>query len=254
MQILHPFVGSVQQYFQEIADPDRYRPDHCPLCDNHRPLTAHGFYSRTLVDVAFDGVIRVRRYLCRCCKRTVSLLPDLALPYLRFGIAVIALFLIARLLLGRTLGAAAVAATLPNMPYQRGQFWVRRFRQQAERLCAGAGGVGHSPACSGLHPPRLAHAPVHRLDRRPPVPVCRPAMPPVGLAGVSRSSRAGGRAPPLGAAHLRPHTQLLPGAGDASGLCFWLRRSSPWMPKAEKIALFRFGAICVAGAGTVAAW
>ena len=79
MQILHPFVGSVQQYFQEIADPDRYRPDHCPLCENHRPLTAHGFYSRTLVDVSFDGVIRVRRYLCRCCKRTVSLLPDFAL-------------------------------------------------------------------------------------------------------------------------------------------------------------------------------
>ena len=22
------------------------------------------------------------------------------------------------------------------MPYQRGQFWVRRFRQQAEKLCA----------------------------------------------------------------------------------------------------------------------
>ncbi len=136
MQILHPFVGSVQQYFQEIADPDHYRPDHCPLCENHRPLTAHGFYSRTLVDVAFDGVIRVRRYLCRCCKRTVSLLPNFALPYLRFGIAVIALFLIARLLLGRSLGAAAVTATLPNMPYQRGQFWVRRFRHQAERLCA----------------------------------------------------------------------------------------------------------------------
>jgi hypothetical protein len=31
------------------------------------------------VDVTFDGVIRVRRYLCRFCKRTVSLLPDFAL-------------------------------------------------------------------------------------------------------------------------------------------------------------------------------
>jgi transposase-like protein len=137
VQILHPFVGSVQQYFNEIADPDRYRPDHCPQCDAHRPLSAHGFYSRTVVDVEYDGVIRVRRYLCRCCKRTVSLLPEFTLPYLRFGIALIALFLIARLLLGRTLGAAAVAATLPDMPYQRGQFWVHRFRQQAERLCAG---------------------------------------------------------------------------------------------------------------------
>ena len=25
---------------------------------------------------------------------------------------------------------------LPGMSYQRGQFWVRRFRSQAERLCA----------------------------------------------------------------------------------------------------------------------
>jgi hypothetical protein len=31
-----------------------------------------------LVDIAFDGTIRVRRYLCHCCKRTVSLLPEFA--------------------------------------------------------------------------------------------------------------------------------------------------------------------------------
>jgi len=24
----------------------------------------------------------------------------------------------------------------PGMPYQRGQFWIRRFQKQAERLCA----------------------------------------------------------------------------------------------------------------------
>src|SRR5437016_1235103 len=136
MQILHPFVGSVQRYSEEIADPDRYRPDHCPQCEAKHPLTAHGFYRRTLVDTAFDGVIRVRRYLCGCCKRTVSLLPEFTLPYLRFGITMIALFLTARQLVGRTLGVAAVAATLPGMPYQRGQFWVRRFQGQAERLCA----------------------------------------------------------------------------------------------------------------------
>ena len=92
-QILHPFMGSVQQYLNELADPDHYRPDHCPQCEAASPLTAHGFYSRTVVDAAFDGSIPVRRYLCRCCKRTVSLLPEFALPYLRFSIPVIALFL-----------------------------------------------------------------------------------------------------------------------------------------------------------------
>jgi len=135
--MLHPFAGSsLQQYDEQISDPDRYRPDHCPQCEAQHPLTAHGFYRRTLVDAGFDGSIRVRRYLCRSCNRTVSLLPGFALPYLRFSIAVISLFLVARLLEGRTLKAAAAAASQPHMPYQRGQFWVRRFQQQAAGLCA----------------------------------------------------------------------------------------------------------------------
>src|SRR5580658_68200 len=120
MQILHPFAGYIQHYFEEIADPDRYRPDHCPQCGAKYPLTGHGFYRRTLVDVSFDGVIPVRRYLCLFCKRTVSLLPDFVLPWLRFSISVIALFLVARLLTVLTLATAALAAGQSAIPYQRG--------------------------------------------------------------------------------------------------------------------------------------
>ena len=134
--MLHPYAGSIQQYAEEIADPSRYRPDHCPQCQAAHALIAHGFYRRTLVDAGFDGSIRVRRYLCRPCRRTVSLLPQFALPYLRFSVAVIGLFLTARLQVGRALAAAAALAGLPSMPYQRGQFWVRRFRRQAKALCA----------------------------------------------------------------------------------------------------------------------
>jgi transposase-like protein len=135
MQILHPFAGSLQQYTERLADPDCYRPGHCPQCHAKQPLTAHGFYTRTLIDPAFDGVIRVRRYLCHACRRTVSLLPEFILPYLRSSVMVIAMFLIARLLAVQTIEAAARSAT-PPMPYQRGQFWIRRFRAQAESLCA----------------------------------------------------------------------------------------------------------------------
>ncbi|MGA3092751.1 MAG: DUF6431 domain-containing protein [Terriglobales bacterium] len=130
MQILHPFAGSIQSYFNEIADPDRYRPDHCPQCEAKHPLTGHGFYRRTLVDSTFEGVMRVRRYLCSLCKRTVSLLPEFVLPWLRFSLSVIALFLTARLGDGLTLVAAAQAAGQNAMPYQRGQFWVRGFQSQ----------------------------------------------------------------------------------------------------------------------------
>src|SRR5579864_8476213 len=133
MQILHPFTGSVQFYLAQLAaTADQHRPPHCPQCQAQRPLKAHGFYTRTILDTAFDGLIRIRRYLCAACRRTVSLLPDFALPYLRSSIAVIALFLIARLLHTKTLKAALP----PAAPYQRGQFWLRRFRLQAESLCA----------------------------------------------------------------------------------------------------------------------
>ena len=136
MQILCPFTGSPQQYADEISTSDCYRPDHCPQCQAQLPLIAHGFYSRTLVEAGFDGSIRVRRYLCRFCRRTVSLLPEFALPYLRLGITVISLFLAGRLLEGATLAAAAGKALPVTMPYQRGQFWVRRFQRQAAALCA----------------------------------------------------------------------------------------------------------------------
>jgi len=146
VQILHPILGTAQQYAEEIADVDLYRPDQCPQCQVQQPLTGHGFYRRTLVDVGFDESIRVRRYLCRSCKRTVSLLPHFALPYLRFSISVISLFLIARLLTGRSLQAAAAAAALAAMPYQRGQFWIRRFQKQAEHLCAALAALAIPPA------------------------------------------------------------------------------------------------------------
>lgn len=135
MQILHPFAGSVQQYNEQLSNSNAHRPNHCPQCQDKHPLTAHGFYTRTLSDRDFDGVIRVRRYLCHACRRTVSLLPEFILPYLRSSLMVIALFLIARLLTGHTLEAAARSVS-PSMPYQRGQFWIRRFRAHSQTLCA----------------------------------------------------------------------------------------------------------------------
>jgi hypothetical protein len=63
------------------------------------------------------------------------------LPYLRFGIVAIALFLVARLLLGLTLKAAAEGTKVAAMP-----FWLRRFRQQAEKLCAALAALVPRPA------------------------------------------------------------------------------------------------------------
>ena len=133
MQILHPVGSSLQEYLQSLQIPEnrqRWKPVHCPLCRGKDSLTAHGFYSRTVVDQGFDGVLCIYRYLCRLCRRTVSLLPDFLLPYLRFSLPLVGRFLIARLRDGQTLQNSAESAGLADMPYQRGQHWIRRFRKQ----------------------------------------------------------------------------------------------------------------------------
>lgn len=129
--MLHPHRGSIQQYTEQIDDPNQGRPASCPQCRAKEPLRAHGFYCRTIVDPAFDGLIRIRRYLCQACLRTVSLLPEWALPFMRFSIPVIAKTVKARLMENWAWNAAA-----PGTPYQRGQHWVRRFAKQAEPISA----------------------------------------------------------------------------------------------------------------------
>src|SRR5437867_6532964 len=141
MQILHPHRGSIQQYMEQVEDPDRGRPSSCPQCRSKERLKAHGFYSRTIVDEAFDGLIRIRRYLCQACLRTVSLLPEWALPFMRFSIPLIARTVKARLTEKRAWKLAA-----PSGPYQRGQHWLRRFSKQAEPLTVAMASLTTAPA------------------------------------------------------------------------------------------------------------
>jgi len=204
--LLQPFAGSIQEYDEEIADPSRYRPDHCPQCQAAQGLTAHGFYRRTLVDAGFDGSIRVRRYLCRFCRRTVSLLPQFALPYLRFSVTVMALFLMARLRDGHSLLAAAAFGRATEHALPARSVLGTPVPEAGRGSVRGAGGVDRTGGGLELRRACLAHAAGHRLDQCPPLSVCRSAIPLVRLAGVSRSTRAGSRGPAGDAARLRPHT------------------------------------------------
>ena len=178
--------------------------------------------------------IRVRRYLCRGCKRTVSLLPEFALPYLRFSVAVISLFLVARLLEGRTLRAAAPVAAQPDMPYQRGQFWIRRFRQQAAALGRGVGRVDGAPMRGRLRDSCSADAARHRLHRGAPIPVWPVADAPVGVAAVSGSGRSSGQPAARRSSRLSTNTQHLSGGEGRGWLPSGAGRFARWTPKPKK--------------------
>ena len=90
--IVSPFSVDVE----DLSDPSRLpsvddqRPSACPLCNQpaQRPgkrlgIVGHGTYLRQLLGRACARkalVIRVRRFLCRGCSTTISVLPDALLP------------------------------------------------------------------------------------------------------------------------------------------------------------------------------
>jgi hypothetical protein len=60
----------------------------CPQCLRDR-LRKHGYYERYLILKVFEGTILVRRYICKECGHTVSLLPSFAHPGRAYGIEAI---------------------------------------------------------------------------------------------------------------------------------------------------------------------
>jgi len=89
---------------------DELRPSACPLCRNpSRPaggrlgIVGHGTYRRQVLghlESARALVIRVRRYLCRGCRATISVLPEPLLPRRWYAGGAILLALTLSLLLG----------------------------------------------------------------------------------------------------------------------------------------------------------
>ena len=82
MQIIRAVPVNAGRYvsasFHQSVEP----PAKCPHCDTQDALAAHGYYSRNVTNTD-RGVLRifVRRFRCRICRRTVSILPSFAQPY-----------------------------------------------------------------------------------------------------------------------------------------------------------------------------
>ena len=60
----------------------------CLMCRKDY-LKKHGFYDRDLITAGFEGRIKIRRYRCPGCRKTVSLLPSFCHPLRTYGILAI---------------------------------------------------------------------------------------------------------------------------------------------------------------------
>jgi hypothetical protein len=82
MQLIRAVPVSAARYASENFHRTIEPPDECPHCGAHDTLEALGYYSRNTTNTK-RGVLRisVRRFRCRKCRRTVSILPSFAQPY-----------------------------------------------------------------------------------------------------------------------------------------------------------------------------
>ena len=66
-------------------------PGRCPHknCKTPKKLKKHGYYQRYLMTPTFCGKIRIRRYICSVCGRTVSMLPSFCISKFQFGTEVV---------------------------------------------------------------------------------------------------------------------------------------------------------------------
>lgn len=89
MAIVTDFGCDVQTYadtFDRLCFP---RPKVCLHCQAVDAFIGHGYYPRKPLDQQQAYSIRVRRWLCKACRRTVSLLPSFLLSFRHYLLEVI---------------------------------------------------------------------------------------------------------------------------------------------------------------------
>jgi len=97
-------------------------------------MKKHGFYSRNILLKGYVDVIRVRRYKCAACGKTLSMLPSFCIPFLQYGAEVI---IWATGLAMKTSVSAAAKACLSALPFitrRHIAYWLIRIKDNRDLI------------------------------------------------------------------------------------------------------------------------
>lgn len=81
MVIVADFGPDVQHYARDFPHLSVPHPESCPHCTSPHRLVGHGSYQRNAITHRQVIAIRVKRFLCSQCHKTVSILPSFCLPW-----------------------------------------------------------------------------------------------------------------------------------------------------------------------------
>ncbi len=133
MLIVAEFGPDVQHYARQFAHLTIPRPKACPHCAASDRLVGHGSYPRVAVDHREAIPIRVKRFLCAACRKTISVLPTFCLPWRHYQSATIQTVLDLRHSAQASwsaIGRSFLPGDLPTLTTCRE--WVGAFVQRSE--------------------------------------------------------------------------------------------------------------------------
>ena len=110
--------------------------ERCPLCGKMHCLIGHGYYLRKpkgLIAGHDVGMVWIKRWFCKLCHRTISVLPDFLLAFRHYVVPVIQAVLEARCECGKLWAALEAEYAETGPAKQTIQRWCSSFAQQASR-------------------------------------------------------------------------------------------------------------------------
>jgi hypothetical protein len=96
MVIVTEFRCTVQAYVESFRHLIFPRPDACPQCHALDELIGHGFYQRKALEPTQTYAVRVKRWYCKACFRTTSLLPSFLFSFRHYLVVTLQQVVVAR--------------------------------------------------------------------------------------------------------------------------------------------------------------
>ena len=121
----------VKDYAERGKENQFPKREKCPDCQREEKVIKYGFYSRWCQQIT----IVIKRYFCKSCGKTFSLLPS----FLCLGIGE-TVEVVQRILWhleqGRSYRESGEAIGRPELSYQRLQYWKKRWQKKIQQIRA----------------------------------------------------------------------------------------------------------------------
>lgn len=135
--IVTDFACSVQAYVGHFTGLVFPRPPVCPHCQACGQFIGHGFYLRKALGQTQVYLVWIKRWYCKVCQRTMSVLPSFLLRFRHYLLEVIEPVVLARFEMEASWKQTWRASTQQGAPSERSmKRWCSSFAKQAARWWA----------------------------------------------------------------------------------------------------------------------